>query len=121
MWSQARTAEQIRAGLHQEFEAHTPDLVVDLRFKEGASLSVIDHSANNHRGLLRGNFIPERIQGISLLQTAQFTISVEDGKGGVERQSFTVSTAPKLTVPSVVDCSQIPISTAYIKTVKVYW
>lgn len=96
MWDAARTTEQIKEAMHQPMAAGTPNLVVDLRFNEGDSLSVINQVDPNHRGLSSGAVLPKRIVGMAPLQTAQFTVSVEDGKGGFDLQTFSVTVAPKL-------------------------
>lgn len=96
LWNTARPASQILDSMHKQLPAVTPNLVVDLRFSEGDSLSVINHPDPNHRGLISGTVVPKRIVGMAPLQTAQFTVSVEDGKGGFDLQTFSVTVAPKL-------------------------
>ncbi len=96
LWSEARTSSELIAGMHQPFESNTPKLFADYRFNEGDSLSVLDHSSGGNRGIFRGVVFPNRISGLAPQQTAQFTIGVEDGKGGDDRQTFTVTVKPQL-------------------------
>ena len=96
LWNAARTASQITDSLHQQTPASTSHLVVDLHFAEGDSLSVINHVDPNHRGLISGTVVPNRIVGMAPIQTAQFMVSVEDGQGGFDLQAFSVAVAPKL-------------------------
>jgi large repetitive protein len=96
MWDTARQASQITDSMHQQIPSNAPNLVVDLRFSEGDSLSVINHVDHNHRGLISGTVVPKRIVGMAPVQSAQFTVSVEDGKGGFDLQTFSVTVAPKL-------------------------
>lgn len=97
LWSKARTPEEIKAGMHQEFPANTPNLFADYRFDEGDALSIMDRSGNGNNGLLKGSVLPKRIKGMSPVQTEWFTVSVEDGRGGNDIQTFSVSIVPKLT------------------------
>jgi large repetitive protein len=95
MWNVARSESQLKDGMHQLMASDTPNLIVDLRFNEGDSLSVLNHANRSHHGIVSGTVVPKRIVGMTPVQSAQFTVGVEDGKGGFDRQTFTVTVAPK--------------------------
>ena len=90
IWSNARTQQEIAAGMNQAISAGTPSLIAAYRFDEGYSQSVRDSSGNLNNGLFMGDSWPQRIAGLATGGANEFTISVEDGKGGYSEQSFTV-------------------------------
>lgn len=96
LWSEPKSPAELISGMHQQFASSTPNLFVDLRFSEGDSLTVLDQSSVGNRGQLRGVVVPRRIAGLTPLQTAQFTVAVEDGKGGMDLQTLELTVKPQL-------------------------
>ena len=90
IWNEARSTEEINATLGRRVAPDAPGLVADYRFQDGAAQSVLDSSVNANHGKLDGPWWPTHIPGLAPLQTGQFTISAEDGRGGVVEQSFDV-------------------------------
>ena len=96
VWNTARTASEIAAQALADIPSNTPGLVVDLKFEESKDvITVLDASSSKNHGSLVGtpdiiNF-PSRLPALASQGTYPVTIRVEDGRGGVTEQSFTVS------------------------------
>jgi len=95
-WNTVRSSTEIIATMDQRVNAATNGLVADYRFTEGTALSVLDSTGHGNDGLLVGAVFPKRVSSLTPLRTADFKIQVEDGKGGADTQSFTVTVAPQL-------------------------
>ncbi|MFO0940014.1 MAG: putative Ig domain-containing protein [Pirellulales bacterium] len=96
IWNIARTPAQIKAGMDLQFAPTTSNLVADYRFNEIGTLSIIDSTGNQLNGKLAGDFLPRHVVGIAPASTASFTISAEDGKGGIDVQTFQVQVVSRL-------------------------
>jgi RHS repeat-associated protein len=96
LWSEPLSSAALTTAMHQQFGGQTPNSFIDLRFNEGDALTVLNHSSDNSRGLLKGSIVPRRITGLAAMQTARFTVAVEDGKGGLDRQTLDVTVKPQL-------------------------
>ncbi|MDX1929713.1 MAG: FG-GAP-like repeat-containing protein [Pirellulaceae bacterium] len=103
IWNTARSAAQISAQSLSDFPNNTPGLVLDLKFQESQDVStILDASAAKNHGRLIGtpdfvNF-PNREPALASQGNFPVSIRIEDGKGGVTEQSFTISTkAPTAT------------------------
>ncbi|MEM8735110.1 MAG: putative Ig domain-containing protein, partial [Planctomycetota bacterium] len=97
IWNEARTQEQIQEGLTQHY-SNEPSLVVDYRFEvEGARL-VRDYSGTGNDGYrVQNGVIPAVVEGgLADPGSYDFTIGVEDGRGGYDEQSFTLEVVPEL-------------------------
>ncbi|WP_182865076.1 FG-GAP-like repeat-containing protein [Rhodopirellula sp. JC639] len=96
IWNTARDAQQIREGLNTQYE-NEPSLVLDYRFGEKDELTVRDYSGNENHGyrVTNGN-PPGAADGLVDPGPQQFSISVEDGRGGFDVQTFTLHVLPDL-------------------------
>ncbi|MDX1929688.1 MAG: putative Ig domain-containing protein [Pirellulaceae bacterium] len=89
--------------MSQPIPSNSTGLVLDYHFAEGpASVSLTDSTPFGNNGILfiNGDFsrynFPARIPSIAPSVSVPFSIRVEDGKGGIATQSFTVKTLPPL-------------------------
>ncbi len=96
LWSEPKSSTELILAMHQQLGPTTPSLFVDLRFEEGDSLTLMNHASPESRGLLKGSVVPRRISGLAHLETTQFTVAVEDGKGGSALQRLDVAVKPQL-------------------------
>ncbi|MFN3192091.1 MAG: putative Ig domain-containing protein [Aureliella sp.] len=96
IWNVARDAEQIREGLTKQYDNEL-SLVLDYRFGEDNETSVRDYSGNGNHGyrVANGN-PPGAADGLADPGSYDFTIGVEDGRGGYDEQSFTLEVVPEL-------------------------
>ncbi|GAB5404689.1 MAG: hypothetical protein Aurels2KO_29200 [Aureliella sp.] len=96
IWNTARSAAQVKEGLSTRYDDH-PNLVLDYRFGEEGRLSVRDYSGNENRSYRIANGVaPGSADGLAQPGLQNFTISVEDGRGGYDLQSFTLEVMPEL-------------------------
>jgi RHS repeat-associated protein len=101
LWNRSLTTQQVQDAMLNPIASNAPGLVIDYHFAEGPSaLSFVDASSYGNHGSLsiigdfsRYNF-PERVASIARSQNVPFSIRVDDGKGGIATQSFTVTTLP---------------------------
>ena len=98
-WDRSRTVQEIQSDMRGDVSRTADGLVIDYHFGEGPdATSIVDSSLfGNHGNLvINGEFsrynFPARVPSIAKIETAPFTIRVEDGKGGVATQSFAVKT-----------------------------
>ncbi|QDV25744.1 putative Ig domain-containing protein [Aureliella helgolandensis] len=96
VWNVARSAAEIQEGMSRQYE-NNPELVLDFRFEDTYALSVKDYSGNNNFGYRTSNgLLPQPTPGLVTPGQHDFTIAVEDGRGGYDEQSFTVNVLPEL-------------------------
>ncbi|TWU41350.1 putative deoxyribonuclease RhsB [Novipirellula aureliae] len=96
VWNVARSAAEIQEGMGRQYENH-PELVLDFRFEDTYALSVKDYSGNNNFGYRTSNgLLPQPTSGLVTPGQHDFSIAVEDGRGGYDEQSFTVNVLPEL-------------------------
>ena len=95
VWSVARTQAEIRAGMAEQYD---DDLLVtlDYRFNESGSYSVYDSSIYRNEGYFGAStVVPRPTFGLTDPGERAFTISVEDGRGGFDTQSFVLDVLPE--------------------------
>ncbi len=90
VWNAALSSTEILAGVDREYSSSTPRLTAEYRFTEDDTQSIVDASGHQLNGRFYGNGWPRRVIGIAPVTTADFTISAEDGRGGLDQQSFQV-------------------------------
>ena len=96
LWNVVRTSAEIAEGLSRQYDGDTR-LVLDYRFDEPQTLTVRDFSpAGNHGYRTAGGVLPVFVPGLAETGSHQFTIGVEDGRGGSDQQSFTLDILPEL-------------------------
>ncbi len=96
VWNYARSAEEIQAGLGQQYDDE-PSLVLDYRFDGPEMRSIRDYSIYNNHGFKVANPQPPiLVRGLAMAGLFNFTVGVEDGRGGADSQSFTVEVLPEL-------------------------
>ena len=96
LWNVARTPAEIVEGLSRQYDGDTR-LVLDYRFDEPRTLTVRDFSpAGNHGYRTANGLLPVFVPGLAETGSHQFTIGVEDGRGGFDQQSFTLDILPEL-------------------------
>ena len=96
VWNVARTAAEIQEGMARQYK-NDPRIVLDYRFDGIQALSVEDHSNYGHVGYRTSNgMLPMPTNGLVDPGQYEFTIAVEDGRGGHDEQLFTVSVLPEL-------------------------
>ena len=98
MWNHARSADELRTGLLRNYAGDTPGLLIDYRFDQGDSQTIHNHSqsaSNGRRYSYRGPW-PSPVAGLAFEQTQYFQIQVEDGRGGLNTQSFGVTVVPPI-------------------------
>ncbi|MFO0940533.1 MAG: FG-GAP-like repeat-containing protein [Pirellulales bacterium] len=96
LWNSAHDQATIRSRMFQTVPSNSEGLVLDYRFQEGSALTVMDSSVNAIHGTFGGNRAPSRAKGLGDEQTAQFRVSVEDGRGGADTQTLTVKISPTI-------------------------
>ncbi|WDQ16485.1 FG-GAP-like repeat-containing protein [Rhodopirellula sp. P2] len=96
IWNVARHPEEIVEGMTTQYE-NEPALVLDYRFGEEESKSVHDYSGKGNHGyrVTNGN-PPGAVAGLVDTGPQEFTLSVEDGRGGYDEQSFILNVLPEL-------------------------
>ena len=96
VWNTVRSESAIAAQALADIPSNTPGLVLDLKFRESKVVStILDASNSKNHGSLIGtpdfvNF-PNRVPALASQGSYPVTIRVEDGKGGVSEQSFSIS------------------------------
>ena len=97
VWNVARSADQIREGLSQQFDGD-PNLVLDYRFEDEGGRLVLDNTANRNDGYLVSNAgVPAIVpDGLAEAGIHSFVIGVEDGRGGMTTQAFDIEIVPEL-------------------------
>lgn len=96
IWNRARTQAEIQAGMTRQY-ADDPDLVLDYRFEETDTIDVQDYSMYNNRGYrISYGLTPQPTAGLTETGPREFTVSVEDGRGGYDEQTFTLNVLPEL-------------------------
>ncbi|QEF99058.1 tRNA(Glu)-specific nuclease WapA precursor [Stieleria maiorica] len=96
IWDDARDEQEIRDGMDRQFEGD-PRLVVDYRFEETDTITVRDHSIyGNHGYRIAFNLTSQPAVGLADPGRYDFTVGVEDGRGGFDVKSFTIDVAPEI-------------------------
>ncbi len=95
VWNTARTPVQIVEGLGRNYE-NNATLVLDLRFEDQNTVSVLDHSPAVNHGTRSGGLPPLLVDGLADSGSHSFVIGVEDGRGGFDKQSFDLQIIPEL-------------------------
>ncbi|MFG0255328.1 MAG: FG-GAP-like repeat-containing protein, partial [Rhodopirellula sp. JB053] len=96
IWNRARTQAEIQEGMTRQY-ADNPDLVLDYRFEETDTIDVQDYSMYDNRGYrISGGLTTQPTAGLTETGSRDFTISVEDGRGGYDEQTFTLNVLPEL-------------------------
>ena len=95
VWDRARTAADIRADFMRDVPANTPGLTLDLRFNEAPDAITIEDSSpsDNSGSIISGNQRyddPERVPFLATAGDYPVTLRVDDGKGGISDQRFSV-------------------------------
>ena len=72
IWNNARTQQEIAAGMNQAIGTGTSNLIAEYRFDEGDSQSVRDYSGNLNHGLFMGDRWPKRITGLATAELERF-------------------------------------------------
>ncbi len=100
-WNRSLTTQEVRNSMLQLIPSNSTGLVIDYHFAEGPdSLSFADTSPFGNIGMLfiNGDFsrynFPTRTPSVAAAVTVPFTIRVDDGKGGIATQSFSLKTLP---------------------------
>ena len=97
-WSVARTHAEIQQGMAEQYDDN-PLVTVDYRFNESGSYSVYDSSIyhnDGYFGLGVSTVVPRPDAGLVDPGERSFTISVEDGRGGFDTQTFVLEVLPEL-------------------------
>ncbi len=96
LWNVVRTPAEIVEGLSRQYDGDTR-LVLDYRFDEPQTLTVRDFSpAGNHGYRTANGLLPVFVPGLAETGSHQFTIGVDDGRGGFDQQSFTLDILAEL-------------------------
>ena len=95
VWNTARTPAQIVEGLGRNYD-NEASLVLNLRFEDQNTVSVLDHSPAVNHGTRAGGLPPLLVDGLADSGVHSFVISVEDGRGGFDTQSFQLDIVPEL-------------------------
>ncbi|XZE22169.1 FG-GAP-like repeat-containing protein [Pirellulaceae bacterium SH449] len=96
IWNVARTPEEIAEGLSRQYE-NDSRIVLDYRFDLPDTLTVRDYSpAGNHGYRIANGMLPPLVPGLAAPGSYEFSIGVEDGRGGFDTQTFTVDILPEL-------------------------
>ncbi len=96
IWNVVRSAAELQEGWSQRYENDTR-VVLDYRFDGADTFSVHDHSVYRNDGFRVANpLYPLQVPGLSTTGSYEFSIAVEDGRGGFDEQSFTVNVVPEL-------------------------
>ncbi|QDV25752.1 FG-GAP-like repeat-containing protein [Aureliella helgolandensis] len=96
IWNVARSAADIQEGMARQYE-NDPRLVLDLRFGDVQEQTVQDHSMYGNTGFRVSNGLsPQRVDGLTDTGGHSFSVSVEDGRGGYDQQTFTLNVLPEL-------------------------
>ncbi len=98
IWNYARSADEIAADRLADVPNDAAGLVLALNFNEtrDAATVVDDSPARNHGTLLETPDLfqfPQRLPTLASASSFPVRIRVEDGRGGVSEQSFSISTA----------------------------
>ncbi len=99
IWNYARTAEQLKQDWSRNLAENTPGLLLDYRFDSQEAQTIRDHSPYGHHGRRFAEFGPNPriVDGLTPVQFQDFTIQVEDGRGGTARQTFRINVVPVVT------------------------
>ncbi|MEM6471528.1 MAG: FG-GAP-like repeat-containing protein, partial [Planctomycetota bacterium] len=97
VWNVVRSESEILEGLTRNYENET-SLILDYRFEDNSNYrSVRDHSIYGNTGYRVSNGGETQVApGLTEIGSYQFTISVEDGRGGSDVQSFALDVVPEL-------------------------
>ena len=98
VWSVVRTQAEIQQGMAEQYDDN-PLVTVDYRFNESGSYSVHDSSIyrnDGYFGLGVSTVVPRPASGLVNPGERSFTISVEDGRGGFDTQTFVLEVLPEL-------------------------
>lgn len=99
VWDRARTAAELNADMHRVVPGDSPGLVLNFRFQEGFSATTVaDSTVNDHVGYITNTFerydYPGQVPALAPIGMHSVTIRVDDGKGGVRDQQFTIRVTP---------------------------
>ncbi|MGL6073447.1 MAG: FG-GAP-like repeat-containing protein [Fimbriiglobus sp.] len=106
VWDQARSATAILADMTREVPPQSSGLVLDLRFNEQSNASTVEDSSpfDNSGSISTSDErydYPERIPTLANAGDYPVALRVDDGRGGVSEQRFTV----RVTSPFAVNVS----------------
>ena len=95
VWNRSRSAAEISADMLQVVPADSPGLVLDFRFRESnEAITIEDSSPTDHSGYYSTGFArydnPGRVPALASTGFHPVTIRVDDGKGGIREQQFTI-------------------------------
>ncbi|QDV24439.1 putative Ig domain-containing protein [Aureliella helgolandensis] len=94
VWSVARSQAEIQQGMAEQYDDN-PLVTLDYRFDNSTSYSAYDSSQYGNAGYLTGA-VPQQTVGLTVAGERSFTISVEDGRGGFDTQTFVSEVLPEL-------------------------
>jgi large repetitive protein len=96
LWNVSRTPAEVVEGMSRQYEGDSR-IVLDYRFDLPDTLTVRDYSpAGNHGYRIANGLLPPLVPGLANPGSHEFVISVEDGRGGFDTQTFTVEVLPEL-------------------------
>ncbi len=96
IWNEVRSESEIQEGLTRQYEDNAA-IVLDYRFEDQNTNSVVDHSSFKNTGFLTpAGTRPIPAPGLANVGIHSFVIGVEDGRGGMATQTFDVEIVPEL-------------------------
>ncbi|MDZ4848723.1 MAG: FG-GAP-like repeat-containing protein [Pirellulaceae bacterium] len=98
IWNVARPQTLLQQSMSKQADSTDPALVLDLDFSSVEAQTMRDKSSYQHIAVRSGtgDVYPKPTSGLAFAQAAPFAVSVEDGRGGFDTQSFTVDIVPEL-------------------------
>jgi RHS repeat-associated protein len=95
VWDRARSAASIAADMVRDVPTSSPGLVLDFRFNEQPeAITIEDASPFNNSGMIVSSATryedPERIPTLANAGDYPVTLRVDDGRGGISEQRYTV-------------------------------
>ncbi|MBI2807692.1 MAG: VCBS repeat-containing protein [Planctomycetes bacterium] len=95
LWDFARSQSQIQADMGRRLTGNEPGLAAYYPMDEAQAAKVHDATPNHNDGTLGdsgiGTRVPTWVPGVSPLGPNDVTVRVEDGRGGFDEQSFTLT------------------------------
>ncbi|MEM0927573.1 MAG: LamG-like jellyroll fold domain-containing protein, partial [Planctomycetota bacterium] len=96
IWNYARDESEIQEGMSRQYDGD-PRLILDYRFEEIDTLSVRDSSIYGNTGYrVSSNSVLLSNPGLTETGSFDFVVQVEDGRGGIDLQQFTLEVASEL-------------------------
>lgn len=93
VWSVARSQAEIQQGMAEQYDDN-PLVTLDYRFDNSTSYSAYDSSQYGNAGYLTAA-VPQQTVGLTVAGERSFAISVEDGRGGFDTQTFVLDVLPE--------------------------